>query len=106
MSRGCLGRYRVCGCPNFRATGFPRSEELLSLHYIKKMPDQVMMKFAVSKINKTRQSSGGGLWVSGASKKLLLILLTLKMHSMSSHSSSFMIIIIDEREERREMSYS
>ena len=53
---------RICGCPDLRSTGCPKSRELLSLHYIQKMPDQVK-KPTVSKINKTRQSSGGGLWV-------------------------------------------
>ena len=53
---------RICGCPDLRSTGCPKSRELLPLHYIQKMPDQVK-KLTASKINKNRQSSGGGLWV-------------------------------------------
>ena len=41
-----------------RPAGCPSSRELLSLHYIQKMPDE-MKKLTVSKINWTRQSSGG-----------------------------------------------
>ena len=48
--------------PPPRITPLPKSRELLSFHYIQKMPDQVK-KVTVSKINETRQSSGGGLWV-------------------------------------------
>ncbi len=49
-------------CLDLRSTDCPRSKELLTLHYINKMPDQVK-KLTVSKINKTRKSAKGRLWV-------------------------------------------
>ena len=53
---------RVCGCAELRYTSCPESGNLLSLHCIQKMPEQVK-KLTVSKINKTRQGSTcGKLW--------------------------------------------
>ena len=52
----------VCECSKLRSTVCPKSQELLSLHYIDKMPDHVK-RLTVSKIKKTRQGvSCGNLW--------------------------------------------
>ena len=52
---------RVCGCPSLRCTDCPKSGELLSLHYIEKMPDSVK-RVVVSKINQTRKGPKGTNW--------------------------------------------
>ena len=40
----------VCGCPNLLSTSCPKSEKLLSPHYVEKMPDSTK-KFVVDKVN-------------------------------------------------------
>ena len=52
---------RVCSCPSLCHTDCPKSGELLSLHYIKKMPDNVK-RAVVSKINQTRKGPKGTNW--------------------------------------------
>ena len=46
-------------------TDCPRSGELLTLHYITKMPAQVK-RFVITKINRTRQGPCGGAWKPSA----------------------------------------
>ena len=56
---------RVCGCPKLLGTSCPRSGELLTLHYIIKMPAPVK-RFVTTKINRTRQGPYGGTWKPSA----------------------------------------
>ena len=54
----------MCGCPTSLSSGCPKSGELLSLHYIQKMPDPV--RRVVSRINKTRKGENGSNWKPSA----------------------------------------
>ncbi len=56
---------RVCGCANLLFTGCPRSGELLSLHYVEKMPESTR-KFVIEKVNITRKGSNGKKWAPTA----------------------------------------
>ncbi len=50
---------RVCGCPSLCFSDCPKSKELLTLHYIEKMPSDVK-RAVVNKINFTRKDAVGG----------------------------------------------
>ena len=56
---------RVCSCASLLSTGCPRSGELLSLHYVEKMPESTK-KFVVKKVNLTRKGSNGNNWAPTA----------------------------------------
>ncbi len=51
----------MCGCPSLCFSDCPKSKELLTLHYIEKMPSDVK-RAVVNKINFTRKDAVGGKW--------------------------------------------
>ena len=56
-----IKRERVCGCPSLHYTDCPKSGEMLSLHYIERMPGSVK-RTVVSKIHLTRRDPKGTNW--------------------------------------------
>ena len=56
---------RVCGCSQLMTTSCLKSGDLLTLHYVMKMPPHVK-RFVIAKVNKTRRGPHGGVWKPSA----------------------------------------